>query len=149
MNNDKTTGDYEVGYGKPPKNTQFQKGSSGNPGGRPKKCRDFDRELIRESESFMTINENGQRKRISKNNVAIKMLMKDAMTGSARDRRIYFGLLREAHDRIALVEGPEPNNSGKYDDAKYLTDEELLSIISAGQKTAKQENGKGHVSNTD
>ena len=29
-------GDYEVGYGKPPKATQFQKGQSGNPKGRAK-----------------------------------------------------------------------------------------------------------------
>lgn len=28
--------DYDVGYGKPPKGTRFQKGHSGNPGGRPK-----------------------------------------------------------------------------------------------------------------
>jgi Family of unknown function (DUF5681) len=27
---------YEVGYGKPPKHSQFQKGKSGNPKGRPK-----------------------------------------------------------------------------------------------------------------
>lgn len=30
------SGDYEVGYGKPPKATQFQKGQSGNPNGRAK-----------------------------------------------------------------------------------------------------------------
>jgi hypothetical protein len=29
-------GDYDVGYGKPPPHTQFQKGVSGNPRGRPK-----------------------------------------------------------------------------------------------------------------
>jgi hypothetical protein len=31
--------DYEVGYGRPPKATQFKKGQSGNPKGRPKRPR--------------------------------------------------------------------------------------------------------------
>lgn len=30
------SGDYEVGYGKPPKHGQFEPGQSGNPRGRPK-----------------------------------------------------------------------------------------------------------------
>lgn len=34
-------GDYEVGYGKPPVHTRFQKGSSGNRSGRPKKPKTF------------------------------------------------------------------------------------------------------------
>lgn len=29
-------GEYEVGYGKPPSRTKFRKGTSGNPGGRPR-----------------------------------------------------------------------------------------------------------------
>jgi hypothetical protein len=29
-------GDYEVGYGKPPRRSRFRKGQSGNPGGRPR-----------------------------------------------------------------------------------------------------------------
>jgi len=32
-----TKGDYQVGYGKPPRNAGFKKGQSGNPRGRPKK----------------------------------------------------------------------------------------------------------------
>jgi hypothetical protein len=78
----KTPGDYEVGYGRPPKHTRFQKGTSGNSKGRPRKPLDFDHELIRESEAFMTITENGRPKRVSKHNVALKQLMKQAMTGN-------------------------------------------------------------------
>jgi Family of unknown function (DUF5681) len=149
MGDEKTLGSYEIGYGKPPKNTQFQKGISGNPRGRPKKSLGVDHALIRESKSLMTINENGRGKRISKHEVAIKQLMKLAMTGSTPALRIYFGLHQQAHERVALVAGPQPNNSGKYD-PKHLTDEELMRMIAAaGLEKTEQESGKGHVSNTD
>lgn len=36
MKQEKFQPDYDVGYGRPPKATQFQKGQSGNPKGRPK-----------------------------------------------------------------------------------------------------------------
>jgi hypothetical protein len=32
-----TSAACEVGYGKPPRHTQFRKGQSGNPGGRPRR----------------------------------------------------------------------------------------------------------------
>ena len=149
MSVDKTQDDYEVGYGKPPKSTQFQKGHSGNPRGRPKNSLDFDHELIKESNSLMTITENGQRKRISKHNVAVKQLMKQAMTGSPQARKDYFALRQQALEKAALVAGPRPNNSRKSDDVRDYTREELRRIIAAGEKKQNKESGKGHVSSTD
>ena len=141
MSNDETPGDDEVGYGKPPKNTRFQKGISGNPRGRPKKSLDFDHGLIRESESYVPINENGRRKRVSKHEVAIKQLMKLAMTGSIQALRLYLGVHRQAHEKVALVAGPRPNNSGKYD-VKNLTDEELTRILLDSQEEMKKVKSK-------
>ena len=36
----KKSGDYLVGYGKPPAATKFKKGQSGNPSGRPRRQRE-------------------------------------------------------------------------------------------------------------
>jgi Family of unknown function (DUF5681) len=149
MSDDKTPDDYEVGYGKPPKSTQFEKGRSGNPKGRPKKSLDFDHELIRVSNSFMTITENGRRKRVSKHNVTIMQLLKQAMTGNIQAARVYLERREKALERAALMAGSQPNNSRKSDNAKDYTREELRKIIAAGLEKEKQEREKGQVSSTD
>jgi hypothetical protein len=138
MSKDKTQDDYEVGYGKPPKNTQFQKGSSGNPNGRPKKCRNFYEVLIRESESLMPITENGQRKRLSKDEISIKQLINQVMNGNPSAQRMYFRLRQQAHENAALVGGLQTNNAGKKDKVRDLTDEELMRIITDGLKKTKK-----------
>jgi hypothetical protein len=131
MSKKKASDSYEVGYGKPPESTRFQKGMSGNPRGRPKKALDFDQALIRESKSFITITENGRRKRITRHEVAIKQLMKEVMTGRTQSQRIYFPLHQQALERAALEAGSQPNNSGKYK-AEDLTDDQLAEIILTG-----------------
>jgi hypothetical protein len=140
MNNDETPNDYEVGYGKPPKNTRFQKGISGNPKGRPKQCRNFDEELIRESESLMTINENGQRKRISKLKGIAKQLTNKAVSGNMPALRTCVASLQQAHGRAVLVADRQPNS------VKYLTDEELMRIAAPGLEKSGTKSGKWQLS---
>jgi hypothetical protein len=138
MSERKTLDSYEVGYGKPPKNTQFRKGISGNPRGRPKRAPDFDIELLRESRSFININDNGQRRRISKLQGIVKQLTNKAMTGNIPAARIYFDLYQEGLERVALVAGPQPSDHGRYNDVKNFTEEELMRIIAADLKRTEQ-----------
>jgi hypothetical protein len=130
MSKDHIQDDYEIGYRKPPRNTQFQKGISGNPKGRPKKSLDFDHELIRESLSLITITDNGQRKRISKIQGITKQLTNKALTGSSQALRIYLEYLQQALERAAQSTPQQSIESLKCQDPATLTDEQLRMLIS-------------------
>jgi hypothetical protein len=140
---------YEVGYGKPPKTTQFQKGVSGNPKGRPKKTLDFDHELLRQSKDSVTINENGKRRRISKHELVIKQLIHKAISGDIPATRTYLDRHQIASEKIAQLEAAQAKEAERYKDFNALTDAELWKFITDGQKDKEQETKKGSVSNAD
>jgi hypothetical protein len=143
MSDDNTQDDYKVGYRKPPRNTRFQKGVSGNPTGRPKKSLDFDRELIREANSLMTISENGKRRRISKLQGIKKQLHNKALTGNIQAMRIYFDLLQPALERTAQLEAHQANEKERLKDPKRMTDEEMMrKLIEAELEEKAQANEK-------
>lgn len=72
---------YEVGFCKPPKNTRFQKGRSGNPQGRPKGSRNLASVLERTLRERVVINENGTRRIVTKLEAAVKQLVNKAASG--------------------------------------------------------------------
>ncbi len=75
---------YEVGYGKPPLQSRFQPGQSGNPKGRPKGSLNLAAALNRALKEKVTVVENGRRKSLTKLDVAIKGLVNRAVTGDAK-----------------------------------------------------------------
>lgn len=78
--------DYDVGYGKPPKHSQFKTGQSGNPYGRPAK-RKLDPEHDPSSilSEPMTVRSNGQIKQMSALEAGLRRKIQDAlMTTSTR-----------------------------------------------------------------
>lgn len=93
---------YEVGYKKPPKHAQFKPGQkSANPHGRAKKKKDDIMELmLRELERRISIEENGQRLKVSKREVLVKQIVKKALMGDGK-----------CLEFILRVEGMRPNTS--------------------------------------
>src|SRR5262245_46207780 len=95
---------YEVGYRKPPKDTQFKKGASGNPRGRPKRTLNLVTDLTAELSEKVTIREDGRSRTITKQRALIKSLTTKALKGDPRATAALLAL----HARVV----PEPPPPG-------------------------------------
>ena len=131
MSEKNTSDSYEVGYGKPPRTTQFKKGVSGNPKGRPRKTLDFHLELLRQSRATIVVNVNGRPRRISKHEAVSMQLVNKAASGDLPALRAYVGRHEIGLEKEALLEAAQASKAERYKDFKNLTDEELLEIIHA------------------
>jgi Family of unknown function (DUF5681) len=75
---------YTVGYGKPPKQTRFKKGQSGNPTGRRKGSLNLATVLSATLNEKVVVTERGKKKRITKLAVIVKQLVNKAAAGDLR-----------------------------------------------------------------
>jgi hypothetical protein len=87
---------YEVGYGRPPQHTQFVKGQSGNPRGRPAGSKNLATLLARELDQPVQVVENGRRRKISKRQVITAQLVNKSIAGDLRATKMVYDLLRDA-----------------------------------------------------
>jgi hypothetical protein len=92
-------GDYEVGYGKPPRDTRFKRGQSGNPRGRPPGAKNLSTLLNEALNELVVVTENGGRKRISKRQAAFKQLVNDAAKGNWRALKLLVDILQDIERR--------------------------------------------------
>ena len=88
---------YEVGYGKPPKKTQFQKGQSGNPKGRPKyNNQDILDFIQRELNTSITLTDGS---RITKEQGVARQLTNKALRGDIQSQKLLFTLQGKGRHR--------------------------------------------------
>lgn len=97
--------EYEVGYKNPPLHSQWKAGQSGNPNGRPKKTKDFEKLIDIELSKALRITEGGQQVTLTKREVIIKTLVNDALKGDLRAMKMLLPLLAKHQ----TVEGFEPD----------------------------------------
>jgi hypothetical protein len=72
------------GPSRPPRHTQFRKGQSGNPSGRPKKVASFKSDLAAELQEKLPITENGRERKITKQRAFCKTLVAAAIKKDIR-----------------------------------------------------------------
>lgn len=85
--------DYTVGYGRPPKATQFKAGKTGNPRGRPKGSRTVGAILQDILRQKIAVTENGKTRRIAALEVMLRRLVNDAMRSDAKAMKLLLALV--------------------------------------------------------
>ena len=121
MSND----DYEVGYGKPPKHTQFKENRSGNPKGRPKGSSNFGTDVKRTLKAPVRLTKDGSPKTVSTQEAALLRLREKALIGDARalDRLLS---LAQVYNDEQLVRDASQQITAKDAEILKAYDERLL-----------------------
>jgi hypothetical protein len=109
-----STQDYSIGYKHPPSHTQFKKGQSGNPDGRPKKVKrplSLADELLAIFLKPIIVNENGHRTKITKRQAMLIQLVNKALHGDLKALAMILRILQTfssdpvPDDRIVTEDG--------------------------------------------
>lgn len=98
------SGEYEVGYGRPPKHSRFQKGQSGNPKGRPREqrraitLRQVRADVLTAMEREVTVTRDGKQIKVPIFIAIMDQLMLKAAKGDMRAMRLVIDLRRSLID---------------------------------------------------
>ena len=129
---------YEVGYGKPPQETRFKSGQSGNPKGRPKGSKNLKTVVQQEMNALIAINEGGRQRRVSRREALIKMLLNKGLKGDFKASTAVIQLDRLIDQDIAPI---LENGSPSVEDQAILEDFRLR-LISASPTKPDPESGE-------
>src|SRR3954447_1008265 len=113
--------DYAVGYKKPPRNTQFRKGKSGNPTGRPKRALDFRASLNKVLTDPVPVRIDGKLTKMSSLELGLMNLKSNMLKGDPKAFAILLKMMAAA-DMIKLPQESETDVSISREDQRMLDD---------------------------
>lgn len=89
----KKDGDYEVGYGKPPKAHQFKPGHSGNKKGRPKGSKGLKTDLKDVLQETLPLTINGKKQHVTKQKAMVMATITKAIKGDTKATNVVVGMI--------------------------------------------------------
>jgi hypothetical protein len=96
-----------IGFGKPPKHTQFRKGQSGNPNGRPKGSKNINVLIRKALEEKVTVKGPGGTRSMSKFEAALMQQANKAANGDPRAFREVLRLREKVQEQEPYLNAPE------------------------------------------
>jgi Family of unknown function (DUF5681) len=122
--------DYEVGYGKPPRQTRFRKGQSGNPRGRSPGAKNLKTLLNDALNEPVTVTENGGHRKITKRQAIITQLVNRSATADLRAIKILLDMLRDVEGQTE----PAAPETSAFSEADEKVLEQLRARFSKWEK---------------
>jgi hypothetical protein len=101
-------GDYVVGYGNPPKHSQYRPGESGNPAGRRKGIHNLKTDVVRTLATPVKVKEGGRTRTRSTQEGALMLLREKALRGDARALDRIFELALRFNNDTAEIGPAQP-----------------------------------------
>jgi hypothetical protein len=129
-----------MGPGRPPLHTRFQKGQSGNPGGRSKKKRHAVLADALDEQVFVTID--GERRKITKREAAVYQLVNKSAIADLRATKMLFDMIKDVEQKASVTSpAPEPRRLDAADKEveQHLVDRirrQILAEMAAGNTEA-------------
>lgn len=123
---------YEVGYGKPPRESRFQKGTSGNAKGRPKGSKNLSAIVLRESRQRVRVNGLRGSRTVTKLEAALMQLGNKSAQGDLRATREFLGLVQRSEE--SMSPGADKNSIHELDQQVLASLLRRLSKVQTGSE---------------
>ncbi|MEN9862472.1 MAG: hypothetical protein RLZZ601_236 [Pseudomonadota bacterium] len=143
--------EYDIGFKKPPKHTQFQPGQSGNKNGRPKGSRNFANVIEQELNSIVSITERGKVKQVRKKDIIAKQVVNKAAAGDLKATGMLLNESRYAEQQAAQKEVIAPSFSAAdkqvlHNFAQRIRNSTPIALTEETSKSSSLEDLSQHIS---